>query len=63
MRKVFNRRIRRRSAGVDVAADVNAVVAVNTGEGGQEGVSSKSRTRIVQRSGDAKSGRQNEEER
>jgi hypothetical protein len=63
MRKVFNKRIRRRSGGVDLAADINGVIAVNTGEGEQETVSSNSRTRVVQRSRDAKSARQNEEER
>jgi hypothetical protein len=34
MRKVIRRHIRRRTEGMDLAADVNAVVAVNRGDEG-----------------------------
>ena len=45
MRKVIRRQIRRRADGVDLAADVNAVIAVNRGDGKSESVQS---TSIVQ---------------
>jgi hypothetical protein len=50
--KIINRRIRKRSEGVDFAGDVNAAIAANVGErGGATHVSSSSTHRIVQRSG------------
>jgi hypothetical protein len=45
MRKVIRRQIRRRADGVDLAVDVNAVIAVNRGDGETEAVQS---TSIVQ---------------
>jgi hypothetical protein len=45
MRRVIRRRIRRRADGVDLAVDVNAVIAVNRGTGATEAVQS---TRVVQ---------------
>lgn len=49
---VINRRLRREEKGVQVAGDVNAVVSANVGEpGSRSGVSSRQRTKIVQRSG------------
>ena len=45
MRKVIRRHIRRRADGVDLAVDVNAVVAVNRGTGSTAAVQS---TSIVQ---------------
>jgi hypothetical protein len=52
VRKVIRRRIRRQEGGVNVAADVDAVVSVNTGESGQTSSTRvRSRRRIVQRSG------------
>lgn len=50
-KKVINRRIRRSGKGFNVAADINAVVSSNAGERGTGSrVSSRQRTRIVQRS-------------
>jgi hypothetical protein len=40
MRKVIRRHIRHRSGGVDVVADINAVIAVNHGDSQHEVVSS-----------------------
>jgi hypothetical protein len=55
MRKVFKRRIRRQEGGVNIAADIDAVVSVNRGESGQtSSIRSRSRRRIVQRSGGSK---------
>jgi hypothetical protein len=52
VRKVIRRRTRRQVGGVNVAADIDAVVSVNTGEEGQINRSRvRSRRRIVQRSG------------
>jgi hypothetical protein len=52
MRKVIKRRIRRQVGGVNVAADVDAVVSINTGQEGQvTRTKARSRRRIVQRSG------------
>ena len=45
MRKVIQRHIRQRSDGVDLAMDVNAVVAVNSGTSGVESVQ---RTSVTQ---------------
>jgi hypothetical protein len=45
MRKVIRRHIRRRSEGVDLAVDVNAVIAVNRGTSKTDAVQS---TSIVQ---------------
>ncbi len=50
VRKVFRRRIRHEGKGVNVAADINAVVSANLGEPGSR-TSVRSRQRIVQRSG------------
>ena len=44
MRKVIRRHVRRQSGGVDLAMDVNAVVAVNTGGSAVESVQSTSVT-------------------
>jgi tellurite resistance protein len=52
IRKVIERRIRRQDKGVNAAADMHAVVAANVGKGSSHShVSSRSRQRIVQRSG------------
>jgi hypothetical protein len=51
LRKVINKRIRHASKGINVAGDVNAVIAANTDPGTSSHVSSKQRTRIVQRGG------------
>jgi hypothetical protein len=49
MRKVIRRHIRRRTEGMDLAADVNAVVAVNRGdEGTRTEAQSVQRTSIAQ---------------
>src|SRR5438046_10370879 len=40
MRSVIRRRVRRRTGGVDLAVDVNAVVATNYGTSGVESVQS-----------------------
>jgi hypothetical protein len=44
MRKVIRRHIRRRTDGLDLAADVNAVIAVNQGDSRTEAVQSTSVT-------------------
>jgi hypothetical protein len=44
MRRVIRRQLRRRSSGVDLAMDVNAVVAVNSGTSGATSVQSTSVT-------------------
>jgi hypothetical protein len=55
VKKVFKRRIRHEKDGVNVAADIDAVVSLNAGESGQTSVTrSRSRSRIVQRSGSQK---------
>ena len=55
VRKIIRRRIRSQEGGVNVAADVDAVVSVNTGEPGQTtSTRVRSRRRIVQRSGGPK---------
>jgi hypothetical protein len=52
VRKVIKRRIRHEKDGVNVAADIDAVIAVNTGQPGQTSRNRvRSRRRIVQRSG------------
>lgn len=48
MRKVIRKQIRRSDAGIDIAADVNAVIA--TGEGEKTHTSVSSKQRVVQRS-------------
>ena len=40
MRRVIQKHVRRRSGGVDLAADVNAVVSVNHGTSGVQSVQS-----------------------
>jgi hypothetical protein len=42
MRRVIRRHIRRRADGVDLAVDVNAVLAINRGTGSTEAVQSTS---------------------
>jgi hypothetical protein len=44
MRRVIRRRVRRRSGGIDLAVDVNAVVSVNHGTSGARSVQSASVT-------------------
>jgi hypothetical protein len=52
LRKVIHKRIRRHGKGVNALGDINAVIAANVGEeGSKTQVSSRSRQRIVQRSG------------
>jgi len=52
VQKVIRRRIRRQDKGMQLAADINAVVAANVGDpGSRTNVRSRSRQRIVQRSG------------
>jgi hypothetical protein len=53
IRKVINKRLRREGDGMNVAADINAVVSANVGEpgGSVSQTSSRRRTRVVQRSG------------
>jgi|1185.fasta_scaffold495837_2 hypothetical protein len=45
MRRVIRRHIRRRAGGVDLAMDVNAVIAINSGTGQADTVQS---TQVVQ---------------
>jgi hypothetical protein len=49
IRKIIERRIRHRTEGVDLAADVNAVIAANVGEPGAVTTASN-RQRVVHRS-------------
>jgi hypothetical protein len=49
IRRIIERRIRHRTEGVDVAADVNAVIAANVGEPGSV-TSASNRQRVVHRS-------------
>ena len=52
-RKVFSKKLRHEGEGVQVAGDLNAVVAANIGrKGSGSHVSSRQTTRIVQRSGE-----------
>jgi hypothetical protein len=52
-RKIINRKLRHEGEGVQVAGDLNAVVAGNVGrKGSGSHVSSRQSTRIVQRSGE-----------
>jgi hypothetical protein len=55
MRRVIRRHIRRRADGVDLAMDVNAVIAINSGTGPADAVQT---TRVMQdataRAGDGK---------
>jgi hypothetical protein len=48
MREVFRKRIRRQGKGVNVAADVDAVVAINTGPGQRQHVSVQSEHSVRQ---------------
>ena len=62
-KKVINKRIRRSGKGYNVAADINAVVSSNVGERGRRSkVSSRQRTRIVQRSSQDTSGKEVKED-
>jgi hypothetical protein len=47
--RVIRKRIRKKDDGIDLAADVNAVIAVNSGDGGSR-TSVSSRQTVVQRS-------------
>lgn len=50
VRKEIHRKIRRSRDGVNVAADIDAVVSANVGKrGGRNVVTSKSSVRVVQR--------------
>jgi hypothetical protein len=52
LKKIIQRRVRHTGGGVTAAGDVNAVVSANIGEGlSRTHVSTRSRQRIVQRSG------------
>ena len=52
MRKIVQKRIRRSGKGVNVVADVNAVVAASTGEsGGATAATKRQSISIVQRNG------------
>jgi hypothetical protein len=52
IRRIIERRIRQQGKGVNAAGDVHAVISANVGEGSSHThVSSRSRQRIVQRSG------------
>jgi hypothetical protein len=52
IKKIIQRRIRHAQKGVNAVGDVNAVIAANVNEGGSRThVSSRSRQRIIQRSG------------
>lgn len=52
IKKIIQRRIRHAGKGVQVVGDVNAVIAANVNEGNSRTrVSTRSRQRIVQRSG------------
>jgi hypothetical protein len=55
IRKIIRRRSRHQGKGVDAAGDVNAVISANVNEGSSHShVSTRSRQRIVQRSGRTK---------
>ncbi|HEX6348037.1 MAG TPA: hypothetical protein VF160_01450 [Candidatus Dormibacteraeota bacterium] len=51
IRKVIDKKIRSRREGVNVAGDIQGVIAANVNEPGMTVVSSTSHNRIVQRSG------------
>ncbi len=51
IRKVIDKKIRSRREGVNVAGDIQGVIAANVNEPGTTVVSSTSHNRIVQRSG------------
>jgi hypothetical protein len=56
VRKVIRKRIRRNQGGVQLNADVDGVIAANVGEkGSRSRVRSRSRSRIVQRTGEPSS--------
>lgn len=50
MRKVIKKRLRHEAEGLNVAADIDAVIAVDHGEGGKSGAAAVSRQKVVQRS-------------
>jgi hypothetical protein len=58
MRRVIRRRVRRRSGGIDLAVDVNAVVSVNHGPSGAQSVQSASVTQEDTSAGAADEGRE-----
>jgi hypothetical protein len=49
MRKRVRKRVRRREDGINVAADVDASIAVNSGASRTQSVRTTSRRRVVQR--------------
>ena len=51
IRKVIDKKIRSQRKGVNVAGDIQGVIAANVNEPGTNVVSSTTRNRIVQRSG------------
>ncbi len=50
MRKVIRKRVRRREDGIDIAADVDAVIAINHGRGQVSETHVSSHHRVVQQS-------------
>jgi hypothetical protein len=54
MRRVIKKRIRHQDRGLNVAADVNAVISVDEGSGETQKTVSKSHSRIVQADPDEK---------
>jgi hypothetical protein len=50
MRKVIKKRLDHEAEGLKVVADVDAVIAVNSGDGSTSEATSVSRQRVVQRS-------------
>jgi hypothetical protein len=57
MRTVNTTRLRHQAEGLNVVADVDAVVAVNSGEGARSEATAVSRQRVVQRSTPRPAGR------
>jgi hypothetical protein len=51
LRKILRRRIRASRSGVNAAGDVNVVIAAKVNEGSATRVSTRSRSRIVQKKG------------
>lgn len=52
VKKIIDKAVRHRGGGSEIVGDVNAVVSANVGEkGSRNAVSSRRRTRIVQRNG------------
>jgi len=51
VRKLIQRRIRHSSSGVDIAGDINAVIAGNVGESGRTTSHTSTRQTVVHRKG------------